>query len=62
METAARKLIDPRLHSLDTFLVDQIRTFDRYFIFLILYLFCLFPGHKTIQDGLDYTIKLGDFI
>ena len=33
-ETAARKLIDPLLNSLDTFLVDQIRAFDRYFMFL----------------------------
>ena len=33
-ETAARKLIDPLLHLLDTFLVDQIRAFDRYFMFL----------------------------
>ena len=33
-ETAARKLIDTLLHSLDTFLVYHIRTFDRYFMFL----------------------------
>ncbi len=33
-ETAARKIIDPLLHSLDTCLVDQIRTLDRYFIFI----------------------------
>ncbi len=31
-ETAARKLIDPLLNSLYTFLVDQIRTFNRYCI------------------------------
>ena len=36
-ETAARKLIDTLLHSLDTFLVNHIRTFDQFLCFYKLF-------------------------